>query len=56
MLVRASQDIDDLVVHNPLMLPTTLMIRLSEFIYPTLFSVKTSTNNSKTLSPLVFLS
>ena len=35
--LRTSQDNNDLVVFNPPMLPTTLMIRLSEFIYETLF-------------------
>ena len=35
--LRTSQDNNDLVVFNPPMLPTILMIRLSEFIYETLF-------------------
>ena len=35
--LRTSQDNNDLVVFNPPMLPTTSMIRLSEFIYETLF-------------------
>ena len=55
--LRTSQEIDDLVVYNPPMLPTTLMMRLSEFIYQTLFlRLLQTTNNCKTLSPLVFLS
>ena len=35
--LRTSQDNDDLVVFNHPILPTTLMIRLSEFINETLF-------------------
>ena len=39
------------------MLPTTLMTRLSEFIYQTLFlKLLQTTSNSKNLSPVVFLS
>ena len=49
------KSVDDLVVYNPPMLPTTLMMRLSEFLYQTLFlRLLQTTNNCKTLSPLVF--
>ena len=46
--LRTSQDNDDFVVFNPPMLPTSLMIRLSEFIYETLFlKLLQTTNGSK---------
>ena len=44
--LRTSQDNDDLVVVNPLMLPTIFMIRLCEFIYETLFLKLLQTTNS----------
>ena len=46
--LRTSQDNDDFVVFNPPMLPTTLMIRLSEFIYETLFLKLLQTTNGST--------
>ena len=42
------EHIIDLVVYKPAMFPTTLMIRLFDFIYETLFSkLQQTTNNSK---------